>query len=351
MRTSIVFSVCLLFLLNLSAQTLEISPLGGVLIPHRMSMRGLVERPSSGLQISYAPKANLNNLKNNDFNKPKLVVSGLIQDFGNQEVLGRAYAFSVSMRFFKKLGNHWTWTNSLSTGLGYFTEKFDPEDNNKNIAIGSRLNSFESLSTTLLYGRNRCHLGAGISAVHFSNGRMKTPNLGLNLLQMHVRFAYVFESNATEPITLLPVKEISGLSFGASFGVNQRTKPGGPSYGAFNFRSVYQRSVWRSSYWGIAMDAMYSGHNEAILRDENRPNKFMDVLQFGIAGCFTYQLDDVFLEFGPGIYVYDQAKLNSFHYFKFRLYWMMNEKFGVSFGLKTHGATADYNEFGLTYAL
>ena len=115
-------------------------------------------------------------------NYPSVGVSFLYTGIGEIPELGHAYAVIPHMTFncLKSQKNQLNF--NLGIGLGYLTQKFDPQANPKNSFIGSHLNAAINVSTE--YSRmitNRLGLSAFIGLTHFSNGSTRTPNNGLNI--------------------------------------------------------------------------------------------------------------------------------------------------------------------------
>jgi hypothetical protein len=79
------------------------------------------------------------------------------------------------------------------TGLGMFTKKYDALDNSINEAISSTINiSVE----TRLYSKINFHpmfLEYSYGLTHFSNGLIKSPNLGINVFNNNFSMGYYFE--------------------------------------------------------------------------------------------------------------------------------------------------------------
>lgn len=79
----------------------------------------------------------------------------------------------------------------VSVGLAYNFLNYDPESNPNQTAIGSEANVH--FAATLEYAfalSENWDGGVGVNVTHFSNGRSRTPNKGVNLLSLTARFSY-----------------------------------------------------------------------------------------------------------------------------------------------------------------
>jgi len=74
----------------------------------------------------------------------------------------------------------------FATGMSFNFNKYDPVENHRQVAIGSEYNGHVSLG---FEGRLKLTeflvLGLGINHTHFSNGRIRTPQRGINLVTVN----------------------------------------------------------------------------------------------------------------------------------------------------------------------
>jgi hypothetical protein len=122
-------------------------------------------------------------------------------NLGSREVYGNAHAiFAAIEADFFRTNLPFYFQQATAFGISYNTERFDIQDNSYNRAIGSHLNAYASISFSLVVEINdRLTLSAGPSLVHTSNGNIRHPNFGLNLLNTRAGLAYRFR-----PLPALP---------------------------------------------------------------------------------------------------------------------------------------------------
>lgn len=92
----------------------------------------------------------------------------------------------------------WVWNKfqisaDLGVGLSYHFNAYDPESNPNQQVIGSSENVFFDLAFEgMFYLSPRFDLAFGADFFHFSNGRTRTPQYGMNLVALNTKLRYNF---------------------------------------------------------------------------------------------------------------------------------------------------------------
>ncbi len=87
----------------------------------------------------------------------------------------------------------------FSFGLSYNWEPYDDIDNPFNVAIGSYHNAYIDLKIKYMwYFSKKVSLSTGLRATHFSNGALRHPNAGINLVAPFVGLRYDVVSKEPE---------------------------------------------------------------------------------------------------------------------------------------------------------
>lgn len=90
---------------------------------------------------------------------------------------------------------------NIDLGLAFNWKAFDKYTNPYNITIGSPVTVHLGLAVEYNYTiAERLILGAGAGATHFSNGAMRKPNKGLNLISPYLRVSYLMNKPQNAPI-------------------------------------------------------------------------------------------------------------------------------------------------------
>lgn len=123
---------------------------------------------------------------------------GLYSGFmGDPEVLGKPNAIFGFITFPLSRGyKRNVLETSLSTGITYNLEPYDPNLNPQNDAIGTPLAVYFNLSLGgALKWTREMDLIYGVDFTHFSNGRITTPNYGFNMYGLNVAIRYHYNAD------------------------------------------------------------------------------------------------------------------------------------------------------------
>lgn len=111
---------------------------------------------------------------------------------GDPEVLGKPNAFFGFINFPLSRGDSRNvFEVQPSAGITYNLEPYDPETNPQNDAIGSPFAIYFNLGIGATYKMTReLDVVYGIDYTHFSNGRITTPNYGMNMYGINLGLRY-----------------------------------------------------------------------------------------------------------------------------------------------------------------
>ncbi len=102
------------------------------------------------------------------------------------------YGF-IGMPWYRSPNEKFWFNTDLAAGLSYGFTPYDVATNPLNDVIGSRVNVYFNLQLATYYRiSDRIDLNLGAGLIHFSNGRWRTPNLGINLVGLNMGVAYHF---------------------------------------------------------------------------------------------------------------------------------------------------------------
>jgi len=166
----------------------EVSYFYGSIYKHTPDIGHLITGHPQGVLVSFNRKTYGEKEWQRAFNYPDYGFSFQYQDFRNK-YMGENFAIAAHYNFYflkRKL------VFRISQGIGMTTNPYDKETNYKNNAFGSR---FMSSNLFLLnYKKERIvgpfGLQAGFIFTHFSNGRIKSPNSGINTYGINLGVNY-----------------------------------------------------------------------------------------------------------------------------------------------------------------
>lgn len=289
---------------------------------------------------------------------PLLGINLWYSGLGEFEELGHAFALYPSVNFPLVKNDDESLNFKLGVGIGYLTNKFNRLDNYKNFAIGSNINICASLF--LEYRRKistMTTLTAGIGLTHFSNGSMKTPNYGLNIITGSIGVAsYLSHPNNSLNRKILPelyTYEFDGKKYlGFDISMAMAYKDMSEEYGeSFNVYAVYANLLVRVSYkskFGIGFDLTHDESDVMVLKNRN-----VDVVNNSeinkIGGNIAYELymDRLSFLFNLGWYLKALDNSEGDVYQRLTLRYMMTKKIFAHMVLSSHLGKAEYVGFGI----
>ncbi|MDX2248807.1 MAG: acyloxyacyl hydrolase [Bacteroidia bacterium] len=279
-----------------------------------------------------------------------------VQDFGNPEVLGKAYGIQPFGDFFIFRTRNVSAYFRYAMGLGWITRPYNRQTNTENTAIGSHLNNL----TTLNLGteiRLDAHFRLRVSGsfVHTSNARVWYPNLGLNTIIAHAGLHYQFEHIGefySLPYDSAYHYKRPLLNFRVGLALKEEKVAGGPQYPVYIFSAFVSKMISRRNKvlvgWEIFSDQAIKSFavNQDLSSPQYPPYLRQNIyigheFMFGQVGLITqiflyvdrpFQGKNYFgIKLGPQWYFFKPQ--NSPH---------VNVFSGIY--LKTHYAVADYPE-------
>ncbi|MDY7394592.1 acyloxyacyl hydrolase [Aureibaculum sp. 2210JD6-5] len=176
---------------------LQVEYFYGNILKHKKKISHLAISNPQGFVISYNRKTTAQDKNLAHYNFPDWGFSFIYQDFNNT-TLGKTFVAQLNYSFyFGNRANKNLFYLKLGQGIAYNTNPFNLETNNKNIAFGSHLLA----NTTLGFNYKRKNIlnafdaTVGFTLSHYSNGTIKSPNLGLNTLSLITGVSYNFDAD------------------------------------------------------------------------------------------------------------------------------------------------------------
>lgn len=208
---------------------------------------------------------------------PELGMSLLYMDFGNADVMGQAIAFHPNLTFGWEFGDWFSLNLQTGGGLAWFNKPFNAFDNPDNFVIGSR---FTALAGVIGHARFRLNdqftLSTGGGMWHYSNGHIKVPNIGANVLMAKAGITY-YPKPITNDFTY-PLEEVEldkKFRFNLTFGLGFHEVEGtvlpydGPTYPVYYTAAILsKRKSYRSNHrLGIALN-YYTAFRDFIVTQD-----------------------------------------------------------------------------------
>ncbi|WP_139134248.1 acyloxyacyl hydrolase [Crocinitomix algicola] len=330
----------------------------GSLMVHRETMHHLVQDRTNTFSLEFLRQDTTVNYWTQIYRNPSKGLAMKFQDFGNPAVLGQSFSIFRLINFPIYQNNKLGFIDfRLGTGLSYVTKKYDKNQNNKNIAIGSFINGFVNFQIIYRKYFKSVFFGTGIDFSHVSNAYLKTPNLGLNSFSGFLQVGYPFETRQVceqptyDPMNNEKLRHFNKWQFHFIFGLKQNLPDHLPArnFGVASLQGLYRKQI--SPVWDVEFgaDIIYNEANRWFY--EIKPTPVHEAFLVGGYAGMAMSFYKMQIYFGLGVYglniinpagwVYDRAG------FRFN----MNAQWNFSVGIKAHGGIADYVEWGLGYRL
>jgi hypothetical protein len=250
----------------------------------------------------------------------------------------------------------------LGVGLAYLTNYYHPTENYKNFAIGSHINIVGSLY--LEYRRKISEmitLSGSIGLTHFSNGAIRTPNYGLNIVTANVGFtSYLSKPNPQMSKKMLPKlykfefdgKRSIDIDFGISMGMKDMTQVYGERFMIYAmYANVFKQVSWKSKF-GMGIDLTYDSSDEFLLeRQGTPPENNASLLKPGINAAYQLVISRLSFVFNFGLYLAGAERSEGDVYQRLTLRYLFTRNLFANIALNANWGKAEYIGFGIGYQL
>ncbi|MFP4059704.1 MAG: acyloxyacyl hydrolase [Bacteroidales bacterium] len=241
----------------------------------------------------------------------------------------------------------------LSLGVTYSSNPYHPVKNFKNVLIGSRVLATFGVSARLsLSLTEKLVTHAGFELKHFSNGQMKLPNYGMNLISVNGGFGYELNSDMNGELNIEKKNYDPGLAFYLTTGKKEIDFFPGMSFRANSFSIEKTWQINNFQHVGTGISLFYDESNTS---DYQR--KFREQLahHYNYTGGFylTYELTfyPVIIPVHMGWYaIHGEAEYRSQLFNRFGLRYFIHEHFCINITHKSdYFFRGDNIEWGIGY--
>ena len=291
------------------------------------------------------------------FAYPTIGLTFLYTGLGKSPELGSALSIFPFIDFPLVQNKRISLNFRFGLGAAYLTNRFDRLKNYKNLAIGSHINASANLMFQVHYrvsGRFIVSLGAGLQ--HFSNGSLKLPNYGLNILAVNTGLAYRLARQnrdigdryipPTEPYSAV-IKHSIEFDVGIALGWKNMKSVLGNNFLVYHLYENTFFPVKRKSKVGFGLDFSYDESHVKILENEGKPvtNK-LKIMRPGINAAYMLMLSKLGFILNLGYYLGGLETTNGPLYEKISFQYKFSKDFFASVMLKVHWGRADYIGWG-----
>jgi len=274
---------------------------------------------------------------------------------GNNDVFGNAYVLYgfINIPFFKPTEKY-SFNYQISCGGAYLPKNFDIYKNHLNRAIGSKTNIYIHLGIDLkikLFSRSEMVFEAGIT--HFSNGKTKSPNYGINAGSVSLGFNYIF-NNKGAAIVAPEIPDFykhysQSVIYSAGSKVYDNLE--GTKYFTSSVSYNLERIIDLKRRIGAGADLSYDGSiSEDLAADDGTPEKeFIKLIRVGLHGSYGIRYKQLLMGIQIGCYLYSKSTTITPVYNKISIQYLFSKRISGCIAIKSHMAKADCLEFGIGY--
>src|SRR5690606_31780157 len=290
------------------------------------------------------------------YNYPDYGFSFQYQDFKN-EYLGKNFALGIHYNFYF-FNRHLVFR--ISQGIGATTNPYDKETNYKNNAFGSKL---MSSNLFLLNYKKENIIGnfgiqAGFMFTHFSNGRIKSPNSGINTYALNVGVNYnlseKLDYKLSDSLSVNDYAEPIKYSIAFRTGVSESQITGSGQKPFYHISFYADKRIGRKSAIQLGTELFVSQYLKEFIRYSSvaypdRPylDPDTDYKRVSIFAGHELFINRLSIETQLGYYVYKPFKYESDLYQRVGAKYYLTEKLFTGVALKAHGGRAEAIEAGV----
>jgi Lipid A 3-O-deacylase (PagL) len=336
------------------SNTLEVSYLRGNVLPHTPDLQHLSGHPN-GVMVNFLKQTHGTKEWQKAYDFPDYGGYFLYQQFDNK-YLGANFSIGALYNFYFLNRNLQL---KVCQGITYVTKPYDKITNSKNKAFGSTImpNVNFGLSFKKENFIDKFGIQAGILFTHYSNGRSKSPNSGLNSYLLNLGVNYDFDgksqnnkdtiSNAkrfTEPLKYNLVLRT---------GVNESPIIGSGQSPFYHIGFYVDKRINRKSALQLGTELFLTTSFKDFIKFKSiaYPEKNIDPnTDYKRVGLFIGHelfVNRISLEAQVGYYIYEPFKNDISIYDRIGMKYYVSEKVSIGFMVKTHVFLAEALEFGV----
>lgn len=323
----------------------------GFVMPHHTSIAYHVEDHIQPVHLRWGIKTRGTKAWQHAMGLPEMGIGLFRSNLGNNEIYGTAtalYGFAA-WSLFPPLNLRY----QIGFGLAHLTKHFDAQSNYTNIAIGSHLNIyFDATLKTHIPLNRQWRLLYFLQFTHFSNGKLQSPNKGLNLITNNIGVSYHFGNLSPHKGSVFPAPQPPAHHVSVWTGIGLKTisrdVPGRKLASTLGIH--YRRSPSSITSWGGGLDLFY---DESLRKDPkpNAPDRNSNLYQLGLHADLDKHIERFTITVQIGGYLYTPVTPEGPVYTRLGLRYGITDKLWCNLSLKSHYAIASFVEWGLGYNL
>jgi hypothetical protein len=339
---------------NKDTNAFEINYLKGNVLPHTPDLNHLTGHPDA-LMLSFSRQTHGKKEWHTAYNFPDYGGYFLYQNFNNA-ILGDSYAVGMHYNFYF-FNRHLQL--KLAQGFAYVTHPYDKADNSKNKAFGSSIvdNTNIGLSFKKENIIDKFGIQAGVLFTHYSNGRTKSPNSGINTYLLNLGINYDFDGDVKNVKDTIQNKKSyrEPIRYNIAFrsGINESPVIGSGQHPFYHISFYADKRLGRKSAIQFGTELFLTEFFKDFIRyranayPEENINPNTDYKRVGLFVGHELFVNRISLEAQMGYYIYEPYKNDISVYNRVGMKYYVTKKIFAGFTIKTHLFLAEALEFGV----
>lgn len=337
--------------------SVDVSVLRGNVLPHTADMYQLINGHPGGVLLSFMVKTYGENEWERVYDFPDYGGYFLYQDF-KSEPLGTCYSAGAFYNFYF-LNRHLQF--KLAEGLAWVSNPYDKVNNSKNKAFGTKIldntNIGLSYDNQTLFKNIGFH--AGLLFTHYSNGRVKSPNSGVNTYLLNLGINYNFEPEKPRVAVLdttmakKSFREPIKYNFVLRSGVNESPIIRSGQKPFYHIGFYVDKRLNRKSALQLGTELFLTNSFKDYIKyysvayPEMHIDPNTDYKRVGVFVGHELFVNRISLEAQLGYYVYRPFNKDIALYDRVGVKYYLTNKIFAGFTIKTHLFLAEALEFGI----
>ncbi|WP_166670688.1 acyloxyacyl hydrolase [Olivibacter sp. XZL3] len=292
------------------------------------------------------------------YNYPVYGVGLYSSTFGLDHV-GSPYAVYgfVSIPVRPRVNRRWNFNYRISLGLSGRFNPYNEDENPFNLIIGTKNNVFIDVGGQVNYTLSKhFQVGAGLAFHHFSNGALRLPNTGVNLLPFTAAVTYVPNANTFDfrKQYLAPNPKEDELQFSYAFGLKQLEEENPRKYFKSTLGVFWSRYLGYKWRLGLGGNIFYSASANDPMVAGDEEGTFGALFSGGPAFYIDHLLTSrLFLNGNVGYYLHrnDFNRENKPMFLRIGARYYVYKDFFAGVSIKAHAGKADFIEWTTGYTL
>ncbi len=321
----------------------------GYLIPHSPEVKAIGQSLPRGLQVDFGYQTLGIKEWEQAYNYPMVGFNINYFDMVLPDVLGHTLSATAYIEPYLYRGHRFKASYRIGPGLVYATRLFHEEQNPSNVAMSSPVSFVMQGSINTYFDiTDQVYFKAGTGITHYSNGAIRMPNAGLNILTASAGLGYRFGLVPTSFIYKEPEATPRKLSveFMLSGAVNEHLPIGNGQHYAWTTAISLSQRLSRKSGLFIGGEVYTNTALRTLVA--NWPGmEGADYRRAGISVGHELYISRFSMLTQAGYYVYQPVPFNINYYQRLMLKYYFTKNLFATWGLKTHLARAEFLDFGL----